>query len=129
MSSEHVPTKQEVSTSEASHLSGLSQGYLTSALRQGKLEGRRSGTHWVVSRDSLDSFLGPDAPFDRQFRYAGHLTSLASQAFRQGESTEALRSTSKPSPVMTSGVTSASIQARLHATTSPRSTWNSGATQ
>ena len=89
MNGECVQTKREISTSEASRLSGLSQGYITSLLRQGKLAGRREGSQWLVDRDALERYLGTDAPIDRQYRYAGHLTTRASQAFGQGKYTEA----------------------------------------
>src|SRR5260370_35871759 len=89
MNSERVQAKREVSTSEASFLSGLSQGYITSLLRQEKLAGRREGSQWLVDRDALERYLGTDAPPDRQYRYAGHLTTRASQAFGQDKYTEA----------------------------------------
>jgi excisionase family DNA binding protein len=89
MNDEHIATRREVSTSEASHLSGLSQGYITSLLRQGKLAARRKGNQWLVDRDGLERYLGTDAPIDRQYRYAGHLTSRAIQAFGQWRHTEA----------------------------------------
>src|SRR5260221_12594262 len=89
MNSERVQAKREVSTSEASFLSGLSKGYITSLLRQGKLDGRREGSQWLIDRDALERYLGTDAPIGRQYRYAGHLTSRASQAFGQGKYTEA----------------------------------------
>jgi excisionase family DNA binding protein len=89
MNDEPIATKREVSTSEASHLSSLSQGYIASLLRQGKLAGRRGGSQWLVDRDALERYLGTDAPIGRQYRYAGHLTSRASQAFGQGKYTEA----------------------------------------
>src|SRR5258708_39006642 len=89
MNGECVQTKREISTSEASRLSGLSQGYITSLLRQGKLAGRRGGSQWLVDRDALERYLETDAPIDRQYRYAGHLTTRASQAFGQGKYTEA----------------------------------------
>jgi len=89
MNGEHRAIRWEVSTSEASHLSGLSQGYITSLLRHGKLTGRREGSQWLVDRDTLERYLGRDAPIDRQYRYAGHLLSRAGQAFGQGKHTEA----------------------------------------
>jgi excisionase family DNA binding protein len=89
MNSEYVQIKREVSTSEASHLSGLSKGYITSLLRQGKLAARRKGSQWLVDQDALERYLGTDAPIDRQYRYAWHLVLRAQQAFQQGKSTEA----------------------------------------
>jgi len=89
MNGEHVQTTREVSTSEASRLSGLSQGYITSLVRKGKLDGRRHGIRWIVYQDSLDAYLGSEAPLDRQYRYAYHLLSRASQTFGQGKYTEA----------------------------------------
>jgi excisionase family DNA binding protein len=89
MDSEHVQVKREVSTSEASILSGLSQGYITSLLRQGKLDGRREGSQWLVDRDALERYLGTDAPIDRQYRYAWHLVLRAQRACQQGTPTEA----------------------------------------
>src|SRR5258708_34040142 len=89
MNSERVQAKREVSTSEASFLSGLSQGYITSLLRQEKLAGRREGSQWLVDRGALERYLGTDAPIDRQYRYAQHLVLRAQRAFQQGKSTEA----------------------------------------
>src|SRR5260370_7213456 len=89
MNGERVQTKREISTSESSRLSGLSQGYITSLLRQGKLAGRRGGSQWLGDRDALERYLETDAPIDRQNRYPGHLTTRASQAFGQGKYTEA----------------------------------------
>ncbi len=89
MNGEQVQAKREISTAEASRLSGLSTGYITSLLRQGKLAGRRAGTHWLVSRDSLEGYLGLDAPLERQYRYADHLLARAGEAFGQGKHTEA----------------------------------------
>src|SRR5258708_23732281 len=89
MNGERVQTKREISTSEASRLSGLSQGYITSLLRQGKLAGRREGSQWLVDRDALERYIGTDAPIDRQYRYAQHLVLRARWAFQQGRHTEA----------------------------------------
>jgi hypothetical protein len=83
MNSEHIQAKREVPTSEASFLSGLSQGYITSLLRQGKLDGRREGSKWFVDRDALERYLGTDAPINRQYRYAWHVVLLAQRACRQ----------------------------------------------
>jgi excisionase family DNA binding protein len=62
-------TRQELSTVEASKLSGLSKNQITHLLRNGKLEGRRFGQRlWIVYADSLEHYLatphksGPKGP-------------------------------------------------------------------
>jgi hypothetical protein len=61
--------RREISTQEASQISGLSLNHLAYLLRQGKLEGRRFGQRmWVIYADSLERFLaterkpGPKGP-------------------------------------------------------------------
>lgn len=56
--SETIQPRREISTQEASQISGLSLNHLAYLLRQGKLEGRRFGDRtWVVYEDSLKSYL------------------------------------------------------------------------
>ncbi len=62
-------TRRELSTQEASQISGLSLNHLAYLLRQGKLEGRRFGRRmWVIYADSLEHYLatphksGPKGP-------------------------------------------------------------------
>lgn len=69
MEAEKSLTRQELSTAEASQLSGLSLNQITHLLRQGKLEGRRFGQRlWIVYADSLEHYLatphksGPKGP-------------------------------------------------------------------
>ncbi len=64
-----VTPRRELSTQEASQLSGLSLNHLAYLLRQGKLEGRRFGQRmWVIYEDSLERYLatphksGPKGP-------------------------------------------------------------------
>ena len=61
--------RREISTQEASQISGLSLNHLAYLLRQGKLEGRRFGQRmWVIYADSLERYLttphksGPKGP-------------------------------------------------------------------
>jgi excisionase family DNA binding protein len=63
------PTRREITTQEASQISGLSLNHLAYLLRQGKLEGRRFGQRmWVIYADSLEQYLstphksGPKGP-------------------------------------------------------------------
>ena len=69
METEKIATRRELSTVEASQLSGLSLNQITHLLRQGKLEGRRFGRRlWIVYADSLEHYLatphksGPKGP-------------------------------------------------------------------
>ncbi len=69
MVAEKSETRRELSTIEASQLSGLSLNQITHLLRQGKLEGRRFGQRlWIVYADSLEHYLatphksGPKGP-------------------------------------------------------------------
>ena len=51
-------TRRELTTQEASQISGLSLNHLAYLLRQGKLEGRRFGQRmWVIYADSLERYL------------------------------------------------------------------------
>jgi len=61
--------RRELSTQEASQISGLSLNHLAYLLRQGKLEGRRFGQRmWMIYADSLERYLatphksGPKGP-------------------------------------------------------------------
>ena len=69
MEAEQSLTRRELTTTEASQVSGLSLNQITHLLRQGKLEGRRFGQRlWVVYADSLERYLatphksGPKGP-------------------------------------------------------------------
>ncbi len=69
METEKSVSRRELSTAEASRLSGLSLNQITHLLRQGKLEGRRFGQRiWIVYADSLEHYLatphksGPKGP-------------------------------------------------------------------
>jgi len=69
MEAEKTVTRRELTTAEASQLSGLSLNQITHLLRQGKLEGRRFGQRlWIVYADSLEHYLttphksGPKGP-------------------------------------------------------------------
>jgi hypothetical protein len=69
METEKSVSRRELSTAEASKLSGLSLNQITHLLRQGKLEGRRFGKRiWIVYADSLEHYLatphksGPKGP-------------------------------------------------------------------
>lgn len=61
--------RHELSTTEASQLSGLSRNHITLLLRQGKLEGRNFDHRlWTVYADSLERYMaaphkpGPKGP-------------------------------------------------------------------
>lgn len=62
-------SRQELSTTEASQISGLSRNHITLLLRQGKLEGRNFDHRlWTVYADSLERYMatphksGPKGP-------------------------------------------------------------------
>lgn len=64
--------RQEISTDEASQISGFSRNHITHLLRQGKLEGKNYGQRvWGVYRDSLEKYMasphksGPKGPRKR----------------------------------------------------------------
>ncbi|MGH2494271.1 MAG: helix-turn-helix domain-containing protein, partial [Ktedonobacteraceae bacterium] len=53
-----IQPRREISTQEASRISGLSLNHLAYLLRQGKLEGRRFGDRtWMIYEDSLRAYL------------------------------------------------------------------------
>ena len=61
--------RRELSTTEASQISGLSRNHITLLLRQGKLEGRNFDHRlWMVYADSLERYMttphksGPKGP-------------------------------------------------------------------
>jgi hypothetical protein len=65
----HVTGRKELSTTEASQISGLSRNHITLLLRQGKLEGRNFDHRlWTVFADSLERYIatphksGPKGP-------------------------------------------------------------------
>ena len=69
MQNERETTRQELSTTEASQISGLSRNHITLLLRQGKLEGRNFDHRlWTVYTDSLERYMatshkpGPKGP-------------------------------------------------------------------
>ena len=69
MQDEQDATRQELSTTEASRISGLSRNHITFLLRQGKLEGRNFDHRlWTVYADSLERYIatshkpGPKGP-------------------------------------------------------------------
>ncbi len=49
--------KLTLSLSEASHLSGLSRGYLQQAIKAGKLKAKILGRGWRVKRNDLDNWV------------------------------------------------------------------------
>ena len=72
-------TRRELTTQEASQISGLSLNHLAYLLRQGKLEGRRFGQRmWVIYADSLERYLatphksGPKGPRKTSSSQAKH---------------------------------------------------------
>jgi excisionase family DNA binding protein len=69
MQEQQVSVRRELSTAEASQLSGLSRNHITLLLRQGKLEGHNFGHRlWTVYADSLEHYMatphksGPKGP-------------------------------------------------------------------
>lgn len=69
MDSKEPIARHELSTAEASQVSGLSINHITHLLRQGQLEGRRFGSRvWIVYADSLQDYVaiphksGPKGP-------------------------------------------------------------------
>jgi hypothetical protein len=72
METEKLETRRELSTTEASQISGLSRNHIAFLLRQGKLEGRNFGHRvWVVYADSLERYMatphkpGPKGPLKK----------------------------------------------------------------
>ncbi|HVB75031.1 MAG TPA: hypothetical protein VNE38_15880 [Ktedonobacteraceae bacterium] len=71
-------TRREISTQEASHISGLSLNHIAYLLRRGKLEGRRFGDRtWMVFEDSLRGYLAtphkPGRPVNKSSTYSKQL--------------------------------------------------------
>ena len=69
MDTKESVTRNEISTAEASRVSGLSINHVTHLLRKGQLEGRRFGNRvWIVYADSLEHYVatphksGPKGP-------------------------------------------------------------------
>jgi len=86
MQNERETTRQELSTTEASQISGLSRNHITLLLRQGKLEGRNFDHRlWTVYTDSLERYMatshkpGPKGP-RKNVRLKTHDTASASAA-------------------------------------------------
>jgi hypothetical protein len=82
MENANVNARRELSTQEASQISGLSRNQITNLLRQGKIEGRNFGQRlWVVYADSLEQYLatphksGPKGPRKKSGREAFEKTS------------------------------------------------------
>ena len=90
MQNERETTRQELSTAEASRISGLSRNHITLLLRQGKLEGRNFDHRlWTVYADSLERYMatshkpGPKGP-RKNVRLKTRDTASASAAPPQG---------------------------------------------
>ncbi len=69
MQDEQINHRKELTTQEASQISGLSRNHITLLLRQAKLEGRNFGQRlWTVYADSLERYIathhksGPKGP-------------------------------------------------------------------
>ena len=82
MENANVNARRELSTQEASQISGLSRNQITNLLRQGKIEGRNFGQRlWIVYADSLEQYLatphksGPKGPRQKSGREASEKTS------------------------------------------------------
>jgi Helix-turn-helix domain len=82
MENANVNARRELSTQEASQISGLSRNQITNLLRQGKIEGRNFGQRlWIVYADSLEQYLatphksGPKGPRKKPGREASEQTS------------------------------------------------------
>ena len=58
MGNKEISARRELTTEEASTISGLSRNQITKLLREGKVEGRNFGQrYWVVYSDSLEAYL------------------------------------------------------------------------
>ncbi len=64
-----IISRKELTTEEASRISGLSRNQITNLLRQKKLEGKNFGQrYWIVYADSLEKYMasprktGPKGP-------------------------------------------------------------------
>lgn len=73
MADENSNGRRELTTDEASQISGLSRTHITHLLRQGKIEGRNFGRRlWMVYADSLEHYLatphksGPKGPRNKE---------------------------------------------------------------
>jgi hypothetical protein len=83
-------SRQELSTTEASRISGLSRNHITLLLRQGKLEGRNFDHRlWTVYTDSLERYMaiphksGPKGP--RKKVHADKVADTVSSTRSSGE--------------------------------------------
>ena len=90
MHDEQGIARQELSTKEASRLSGLSRNHITLLLRQGKLEGRNFAHRlWTVYADSLERYMatshkpGPKGP-RKNVHLASDDTASATSELSQG---------------------------------------------
>ncbi len=50
-------TNELITTAEAADISGYHQEYVRSLLKEGRIEGKKFGTVWQVSKTSLTSYL------------------------------------------------------------------------
>jgi hypothetical protein len=95
METEKLVSRRELSTAEASRLSGLSLNQITHLLRQGKLEGRRFGQRiWIVYADSLEHYLatphksGPKGPRAKTTQSAVDATKSTAKDTGDGKNSE-----------------------------------------
>ncbi len=86
MENAQVNARRELTTQEASQLSGLSRNQITNLLRQGKIEGRNYGQRlWIVYADSLEQYLatphksGPKGPRKKSEQNPFEKTSLKNE--------------------------------------------------
>ena len=86
MENAQVNARRELTTQEASQLSGLSRNQITNLLRQGKIEGRNySQRLWIVYADSLEQYLatphksGPKGPRKKSEQKTFENTSLKNE--------------------------------------------------
>jgi hypothetical protein len=78
--------RRELTTQEASQISGLSRNQITNLLRHGKIEGRNFGQRlWIVYADSLDHYLatphksGPKGPRKKPKQERSDATSASTE--------------------------------------------------
>ena len=86
MQEKQVSVRRELSTAEASQLSGLSRNHITLLLRQGKLEGHNFGHRlWTVYADSLEHYMstphksGPKGPRKKSTEDQQHTPAFSGQ--------------------------------------------------
>jgi len=93
---ETIQHRREISTQEASRISGLSLNHLAYLLRQGKLEGRRFGDRtWMVYEDSLRAYLAtphkPGRPVKKQVNKVKKLREKPEYQFYQVSPAEQIK--------------------------------------